>query len=120
MHVGRNLYHGVDAWLNTPRRPLEACGTSGMKVVLNGGLHASILDGWWAEAWDGENGFAIGNGETPVDLNAAEIDALREADVDGVRLLEALAPRTDDPRALFLPGGDPVLARPLTPVDLEV
>jgi starch phosphorylase len=62
-HVGRNLYQGVDAWLNNPRRPLEACGTSGMKVVMNGGLHISILDGWWAEAYDGENGFAIGNGE---------------------------------------------------------
>jgi starch phosphorylase len=64
IHVGRELYHGVDAWLNTPRRPQEACGTSGMKVVMNGGLHISILDGWWAEAYDGENGFAIGNGET--------------------------------------------------------
>ncbi|MFZ1614931.1 MAG: alpha-glucan family phosphorylase, partial [Holophaga sp.] len=63
IHVGRNLYQGVDAWLNNPRRPLEACGTSGMKVVANGGLHMSILDGWWAEAYDGENGFAIGNGE---------------------------------------------------------
>ena len=63
IHVGRNLYQGVDAWLNNPRRPLEACGTSGMKVVANGGLHISILDGWWAEAYDGENGFAIGNGE---------------------------------------------------------
>lgn len=63
IHVGRNLYQGVDAWLNNPRRPLEACGTSGMKVVMNGGLHLSILDGWWAEAFDGENGFAIGNGE---------------------------------------------------------
>lgn len=63
IHIGRNLYQGVDAWLNNPRRPLEACGTSGMKVVMNGGLHISILDGWWAEAYDGENGFAIGNGE---------------------------------------------------------
>ncbi len=63
IHVGRNLYQGVDAWLNNPRRPLEACGTSGMKVVANGGLHVSVLDGWWAEAYDGENGFAIGNGE---------------------------------------------------------
>ena len=63
IHVGRQLYQGVDAWLNNPQRPLEACGTSGMKVVLNGGLHVSILDGWWAEAYDGENGFAIGNGE---------------------------------------------------------
>ncbi len=63
IHVGRNLYQGVDCWLNNPMRPLEACGTSGMKVVMNGGLHLSILDGWWAEAFDGENGFAIGNGE---------------------------------------------------------
>ncbi len=63
IHVGRNLYQGVDAWLNNPMRPLEACGTSGMKVIMNGGLHVSILDGWWAEAYDGRNGFAIGNGE---------------------------------------------------------
>jgi starch phosphorylase len=55
---------GVDVWLNTPRRPLEASGTSGQKVVLNGGLNLSILDGWWAEAYDGTNGFAIGAGET--------------------------------------------------------
>lgn len=67
IHVGRNLYQGIDAWLNNPRRPLEACGTSGMKVVMNGGLHISILDGWWAEAYDGENGFAIGNGEIHAD-----------------------------------------------------
>jgi starch phosphorylase len=63
MHVGRTLYQGVDGWLNNPRRPLEACGTSGMKAVMNGALHISILDGWWAEAYDGQNGFAIGNGE---------------------------------------------------------
>jgi starch phosphorylase len=62
--VGRQLVHGVDVWLNNPRRPLEACGTSGQKVVLNGGLNLSIVDGWWAEAYDGVNGFAIGGGET--------------------------------------------------------
>jgi starch phosphorylase len=62
--VGRHLVQGVDVWLNTPRRPLEASGTSGQKVVLNGGLNLSILDGWWAEAYDGGNGFAIGTGET--------------------------------------------------------
>jgi starch phosphorylase len=62
--VGRHLVQGVDVWLNTPRRPLEACGTSGQKVVLNGGLNLSVLDGWWAEAFDGQNGFAIGMGET--------------------------------------------------------
>ena len=55
---------GVDVWLNNPRRPLEASGTSGQKVVLNGGLNLSVLDGWWAEAYDGLNGFAIGTGST--------------------------------------------------------
>ncbi len=67
IHVGRILYQGIDAWLNNPQRPLEACGTSGMKVVLNGGLHISVRDGWWAEAYDGENGFAIGTGEIHAD-----------------------------------------------------
>ena len=51
-------------WLNNPRRPLEASGTSGQKVVLNGGLNLSVLDGWWAEAYDGLNGFGIGTGKT--------------------------------------------------------
>ena len=64
INVGRHLVQGVDVWLNNPRRPLEACGTSGQKVVLNGGLNLSVLDGWWAEAYDGRNGFAIGMGET--------------------------------------------------------
>jgi starch phosphorylase len=64
INVGRHLVQGVDLWVNNPRRPLEACGTSGEKVVLNGGLNCSILDGWWAEAYDGQNGFAIGRGET--------------------------------------------------------
>jgi starch phosphorylase len=64
INVGRHLVQGVDVWLNTPRRPNEASGTSGQKVVLNGGLNLSILDGWWAEAYDGLNGFAIGSGET--------------------------------------------------------
>lgn len=64
INLGRHLVQGVDVWLNNPRRPLEASGTSGQKVVLNGGLNLSILDGWWAEAYDGLNGFAIGMGET--------------------------------------------------------
>ena len=63
MHVGRQLVQGVDVWLNTPRRPLEACGTSGQKCILNGVLNCSILDGWWAEGYDGANGFAVGTGE---------------------------------------------------------
>ena len=57
---------GVDVWLNNPRRPQEASGTSGQKVLLNGGLNCSVLDGWWAEAYDGLNGFAIGDGVTHV------------------------------------------------------
>ncbi len=64
INVGRYLVQGVDVWLNNPRRPLEASGTSGQKVVLNGGLNLSVLDGWWAEAYDGMNGFAIGTGRT--------------------------------------------------------
>jgi glycogen phosphorylase len=67
LNVARSLVAGCDVWLNTPRRPLEASGTSGMKACLNGGLHASILDGWWAEAYKGDNGFAIGHGEEYAD-----------------------------------------------------
>ncbi len=63
MNVARHLVQGVDVWLNNPRRPQEASGTSGEKVLLNGGLNFSILDGWWAEAYDGTNGFAIGQGQ---------------------------------------------------------
>jgi starch phosphorylase len=66
IRVTRHLVQGVDVWLNTPRRPLEASGTSGQKAVLNGALNLSVLDGWWAEAYDGSNGFAIGDGESHV------------------------------------------------------
>src|SRR6266542_1195667 len=69
INVGRHFVQGVDVWLNNPRRPLEASGTSGQKVVLNGGLNLSVLDGWWAEAYDGLNGFAIGAGRTHSDMN---------------------------------------------------
>ncbi|SFH24859.1 maltodextrin phosphorylase [Desulfotomaculum arcticum] len=60
INVARCLVQGVDVWLNTPRRPMEASGTSGMKAALNGVLNCSILDGWWPEAYNGENGFSIG------------------------------------------------------------
>jgi starch phosphorylase len=66
--VARVLYQGSDVWLNNPRRPLEACGTSGEKAALNGALNCSVLDGWWAEMFDGENGWAISSAETYEDL----------------------------------------------------
>lgn len=58
--IARYLVQGVDVWMNVPRRPLEASGTSGEKAAMNGGLNLSILDGWWIEGYDGENGFSIG------------------------------------------------------------
>ena len=84
INVCRHLVQGVDLWLNNPRRPLEASGTSGQKVVLNGGLNMSILDGWWAEAYDGGNGFAIGKGTSHV---SDEITDRRDA-LDLYRVLE--------------------------------
>ena len=63
MTVARYLVQGVDVWLNTPRRPLEASGTSGMKATLNGAINVSILDGWWAEGYNVNTGWAIGSGE---------------------------------------------------------
>ncbi|MCH2113711.1 MAG: alpha-glucan family phosphorylase [Pirellulales bacterium] len=77
INVGRHLVQGVDVWLNNPRRPLEASGTSGQKVVLNGGLNCSVLDGWWAEAYNGRNGFAIGHGSQHVDTQVSDA---RDAD----------------------------------------
>ena len=59
--VARQLVQSVDVWMNVPRRPLEASGTSGQKVAINGGLNFSVLDGWWLEGYDGDNGFAIGD-----------------------------------------------------------
>ncbi len=60
INVARYMVQGADIWLNTPRRPLEACGTSGMKAAANGALNLSVLDGWWDEAYQGDNGWAIG------------------------------------------------------------
>ena len=67
MNVARYMVQGVDVWLNNPRRPLEASGTSGMKVCFNGGLNLSVLDGWWDEGYKGDNGWAIGAGEEYTD-----------------------------------------------------
>jgi starch phosphorylase len=70
--IAQQLVQSVDVWLNVPRRPLEASGTSGEKVAINGGLNLSILDGWWLEGYDGSNGFAIGNGDEHGDVSVID------------------------------------------------
>jgi starch phosphorylase len=87
MRVGRFLVQGVDVWLNNPRRPLEASGTSGMKAAQNGVPNISVLDGWWDEGYDGDNGWAIGDRETNPDeaaqdwADAQALYALLESDL---------------------------------------
>jgi starch phosphorylase len=80
MALAENLVQGVDVWINTPRRPWEASGTSGMKVLVNGGLNLSELDGWWAEAYSPEVGWAIGDGRERLDpgWDAVETEQLFE------------------------------------------
>jgi starch phosphorylase len=81
LHLTERLVQGVDVWINTPRRPWEACGTSGMKVLVNGGINLSELDGWWAEAYTPEVGWALGDGQEHGDdpaWDAAEAEALYE------------------------------------------
>ena len=72
IRVARYLVAGVDVWLNNPRRPLEASGTSGMKAAVNGAVNVSVLDGWWDEGWTGDNGWAIGGRETNPDEGAQD------------------------------------------------
>lgn len=83
IHVARMMVSGCDIWLNNPRRPLEASGTSGMKTTSHGCLNLSILDGWWREGYDGTNGFAIGPDSHPSDVNEQDR-------VDSLNLYEAL------------------------------
>jgi len=72
IRIARYLVAGADVWLNTPRRPLEASGTSGMKAAMNGAVNVSVLDGWWDEGWVGDNGWAIGSRETNPDDGAQD------------------------------------------------
>ena len=77
--VARQLVQSVDVWMNVPRRPLEASGTSGEKVALNGGLNLSVLDGWWLEGYDGQNGWAVGEeslGETTEEMDRSDAESL--------------------------------------------
>jgi glycogen phosphorylase len=96
--VARAFYHGCDVWLNNPRRPQEACGTSGMKSALNGGLNLSILDGWWAECFDGENGWAISSAEHVEDLERRdELEAASLFDLLERQVLPLFSDRTHGP-----------------------
>jgi starch phosphorylase len=79
LHMAHLLTQGCDVWLNTPRKPLEASGTSGMKAAINGVPHLSIGDGWWPEAYNGSNGWLIDSGTTcddPAAQDAADAEAL--------------------------------------------
>jgi starch phosphorylase len=76
--LAQELVQGVDVWINTPRRPWEACGTSGMKVLVNGGLNCSVADGWWDEAYAPELGWRIGDGD---DQAGGEVDAAEAKDL---------------------------------------
>ncbi len=88
LSLSAELVAGCDLWLNLPRPPQEASGTSGMKAALNGGLNLSVLDGWWEEAYDGRNGWAI---ESDSDLDPAEQDA-RDAEALYALLEDEIAP----------------------------
>src|SRR5438270_12642105 len=96
------MYQGSDVWLNTPRRPMEACGTSGEKAALNGALNCSVLDGWWDEMFDGDNGWAISSAERYDDLE-------RRDDVEAARLFDIL--ETEVEPALQVRGLGPVPRR---------
>jgi len=86
MNVARDLYSGVDVWLNNPRPPLEACGTSGQKAAINGVPQLSTLDGWWAEGWTRLNGWAI-NGRQPIELGG---DPLARDEADALSLYDTI------------------------------
>lgn len=96
--VARALYQGCDVWLNNPRRPLEACGTSGEKAALNGVLNLSVRDGWWDEMYDGDNGWAISSAETYEDLERRdEVEAGSLFDLLEHQILPAFYQRYEGP-----------------------
>ena len=117
--MARTLVQGCDVWLNNPLRPLEACGTSGMKAALNGGLNLSMLDGWWDEWFDGQNGWAIPSADGVTDpARRDELEAAALYDLIG----KSVAPLFYDSGADGLPravAGDgrahPARARPAGP-----
>ncbi|MDF8264941.1 alpha-glucan family phosphorylase [Luteipulveratus flavus] len=96
--MAQQLYPGCDVWLNNPLRPFEACGTSGMKAALNGGLNLSILDGWWDEWFDGQNGWAIPTADQSSSAAGAVMDEDRRDDLESAALYDLIESHV---RALF-------------------
>jgi starch phosphorylase len=97
LNIARHLVRGVDVWLNNPRRPLEASGTSGQKVAVNGGINLSVLDGWWCEGFTGDNGWPVGGtlaGLPPADED--ELDAASLYDTLTTRIIPLFFDRGDD------------------------
>ncbi|MEU3459613.1 alpha-glucan family phosphorylase [Streptomyces sp. NPDC006733] len=107
MGMAQHLYPGCDVWLNNPLRPLEACGTSGMKAALNGCLNLSVLDGWWDEWFDGNNGWAIPTADDGANGSSAGGDPDRRDDIEATALYELIenqvAPRFYDHDANGMP-----------------
>lgn len=99
LSVAAHLVRGCDVWVNVPRPPLEASGTSGMKSAVNGGLQLSVLDGWWDEAYDGSNGWAL-SGEVDADHEAQDA---RDADELMRLLYDEIVPTFYDRDARGLP-----------------
>jgi glycogen phosphorylase len=93
--LAQELVQGVDAWINTPRRPMEACGTSGMKVLVNGGVNLSVLDGWWEEAYEKDVGWAIGDGDVLDDVARDRRDAAELLDILETRVVPEFYERDD-------------------------
>ncbi len=102
MHVARYLVHGADVWLNTPRRPYEASGTSGEKAALNGLPNLSVLDGWWAEGFNGHNGWAVGTTQDYSDPNEQDV---RDAQSLYEQLEQGVIPLFYDRDAAGIPQG---------------
>ena len=98
--IARQLVQGVDVWMNVPRRPQEASGTSGQKIAINGGLNFSVLDGWWLEGYDGDNGFAIGDLSEVSDVEMDQQDSESMYRV----LAEEVVPRFYDRDEQRMPG----------------
>ncbi len=96
MSMARLLYWGCDVWLNNPLRPLEACGTSGMKSALNGGLNLSIRDGWWDEWYDGGNGWEIPSAEVTDEVRRDDLEAAALYDLLGATVAPKFYDRDDD------------------------